>query len=136
MDVSLPNISPILEDINAKGKSVTNDTSNDNARKALLKSARSLVTALETPFEVVARMNWNDVSPVLRNRSTCNLHWVLFDIFIRPPKWAMTRIGYDLNLFEKMLENNGSPKSCEELGQLTGADPKLLCTACKSSYIC
>ncbi|KAF2112724.1 putative hydroxyindole O-methyltransferase [Lophiotrema nucula] len=113
MNSPSPDITTLLKDVDAKGKSVTNSTSDDNPRKALLESARSLVTALETPFEVVARMNWFD-----------------------PPKWAMTRIGYDLNLFDKMLENNRSPKSCEELGKLTGADPKLLSRMLKHLYCC
>ncbi|KAF2727216.1 O-methyltransferase [Polyplosphaeria fusca] len=98
-----PDISALLKDIEVKGASATSNTSDENARKALLESARSLVAALDPPFEVVAKMNWVD-----------------------PYKWSTTRVAYDLNLFDKLLADNNAPKSCEKLSEMTGADSKLL----------
>ena len=39
---------------------------------------------------------------------------------------AALRIGVDLNVFEKLDERNGAPKSSKELAKMTGADPHLI----------
>jgi hypothetical protein len=54
-------LSTILREIEAKGAKVLDDSNDEAARKALIESARSLVTLLESPFEVVAKMNWVEV---------------------------------------------------------------------------
>ena len=38
---------------------------------------------------------------------------------------AAVRVGIDMNLFEKLDEGNGDPKSSVELAKMTGADPTL-----------
>ena len=61
MEFPAPDVAALLADVDTKGKNVTSNTSDEDARKALLESAKSLVAVLETPFEVIARMNWLEV---------------------------------------------------------------------------
>ena len=39
---------------------------------------------------------------------------------------AALRIGDNLNLFEKLDESNGAPKSSKELAKMTSSDPQLI----------
>lgn len=54
-------LNPLLQSIQEKGKLLTNGSTSQKEREALLASARELVAELETPHEVVGRMNWLDV---------------------------------------------------------------------------
>ena len=40
---------------------------------------------------------------------------------------AALRVGVNLNVFEKLDERYGAAKSSEELAEMTGADPHLIC---------
>ena len=40
--------------------------------------------------------------------------------------FSVTRASIEMDLFNKLLENNASPKSTEDLGKAIGADPRLL----------
>jgi hypothetical protein len=102
--VSTPDITSLLQDIQANGKSVTSNAGDEEARKALLEVARNLVASLEQPVEAVVRMNW-----------------------LEPTRWAAVRIAIDIKLFEAMVVDNGSPKSVKKLADDTGCDPVLLC---------
>lgn len=59
--VSVNEISELLQDVQNKGAGLTNNGENEAARQALLRSAQNLVNALQSPFEVVAKMNWLEV---------------------------------------------------------------------------
>lgn len=73
-------------------------------RQALLSSARKLVTALETPGHVVARMSWDE-----------------------PTTSASLRILIDLDIFKRMTEGDAAaPKQARDLAEMSGADPVLL----------
>lgn len=74
----------------------------ESGRQHLLAVARSLVHSLEKPEERLGRMCWLDS--------------YLFGVI---------RVCIDLDLFTKLSEGLGA-KTANELGRLTGADPKLL----------
>ncbi|KAF2714859.1 S-adenosyl-L-methionine-dependent methyltransferase [Pleomassaria siparia CBS 279.74] len=96
-------VSSVLKEIGAKGASFTDDVDNEDARKALLESARSLVASLESPLEVIARMNW-----------------------LEPTRWAVTQVALDLHLFEALSADDGSPKTSDALANETGCDERLM----------
>ncbi|ORY03336.1 O-methyltransferase-domain-containing protein [Clohesyomyces aquaticus] len=98
-------IASLLSDIRTKGTNFLSDSvsSPEELRTALLHSAQHLVTALQSPYEVIARMNW-----------------------LEPTRWAITRVGLDLRLFEAMMEHEGGPKTVERLAEVTACDGVLL----------
>lgn len=70
-------------------------------RQALLCSARKLVSALETPEHVVARMSWDE-----------------------PTMSAALRILIDLDIFKLMVESGDTfPKQASQIAEMSGADP-------------
>lgn len=73
-------------------------------RQALLSSARKLVSALETPGHVVARMSWEE-----------------------PTTSGSLRILIDLDIFKHMVKGDATvPKQASDLAAMSGADPVLL----------
>lgn len=74
----------------------------ESGRQQLLAVARSLVHSLEKPEERLGRMCWLDSY-----------------------MFGVIRVCIDLDLFTKLSEGTGA-KTADELGGLTGADPKLL----------
>lgn len=78
------------------------DADNEQLRQKLLQSARALVAKLETPAERIARM-----------------------VYLDPGIYATTHVLVDLKIF-KYLTNSTSPRSAEQLADLTGTDVKLL----------
>ncbi|KAI1360459.1 S-adenosyl-L-methionine-dependent methyltransferase [Xylaria arbuscula] len=73
------------------------------AREKLIKSARQLVSAAETPVETLL---WNT--------------WAL------PTRNVALRIAIDLKIFETAMSDNGRPKTSEELAAVTAANPTLV----------
>ncbi|KAF2490471.1 S-adenosyl-L-methionine-dependent methyltransferase [Lophium mytilinum] len=96
MDTTLQSVTQALS-----GFSVQNAT--EASRKSLLEAARSLVAELETPGEKLARLGWFEIH--------------------RP---TALKVGLDLGLFNKMAEDNASPKSVDQLAKMTGAEARLL----------
>lgn len=95
-------IQTVQEDI--QNLSRAGDGDDQAQRQALLSSARKLVTALETPGHVIARMSWDE-----------------------PTRSGSLRILIDLDIFKHMLEGDTTvPKKANELAELSGADPVLL----------
>lgn len=70
------------------------------AREQLIKSARSLIAALETPSERIFRM-----------------------AFAEPASFALIRIAVDLKIFETLNAAKGSSVSVAKLADPGGADP-------------
>jgi hypothetical protein len=71
MTIPTLDISALLADVSCKGSVFNGNKPDGNAQKALLESARSLVAALESPFEVIHRMNWLEVRS--STTSLCNI---------------------------------------------------------------
>lgn len=95
-------IQTVQEDI--QNLSSVGDGDDQAQRQALLSSARKLVSSLETPGHVVARMSWEE-----------------------PTTSASLRILIDLNTFKHMLEDNTAvPKQASKLAEMSGADPVLV----------
>ncbi|KAJ2996759.1 hypothetical protein NUW58_g870 [Xylaria curta] len=94
-------ISSLTHEAREKAKKLQID--GDNGRRDLLKIARALVAALETPKESVMRMTWHS-----------------------PTVFAAMRLCMDLDLYSKICDDDGSPKSAQFLAETTGADPRLV----------
>jgi len=59
---SQPEMQELLRDIRQKAQAFTRNGGEEGSRRAVLASARALIAALETPAEVLRRMNWFEVS--------------------------------------------------------------------------
>lgn len=95
-------IRALQEDIQSLSR--VGDGDDQSQRQALLSSARKLVSALETPEHVVARMSWDD-----------------------PTMSGALRILIDLNIFKLMVEGGLTvPRQARELAETSGADPVLV----------
>lgn len=97
--------------------SVQNAT--EASRKALLEDALSLVVALEAPEDKLARLGWFEV----------RLIYELHQDFLKLTQIHRTtalKVGLNLGLFNKMAEDNETPKSVEKLAEKAGAEARLL----------
>lgn len=95
-------IHAVQEDM--RNLSRVSDGDDQTQRQSLLSSARKLVTALETPGHVVARMSWDD-----------------------PTLSASLRILIDLGIFKHMTADETTvPNEAHKLAELSGADPVLV----------
>ncbi|KAF6226401.1 hypothetical protein HO133_009267 [Letharia lupina] len=99
---STSNIHNLLQEIAFKG-AILEKPNNGDARRELLAAARSLCYKLETPIESLLRICWAEAQthPAIRT-------------------------GIEMNLFEKLVEDDGAAKSNSQLAAMTGADPVLL----------
>ena len=75
---------------------------NEQLRRNLLRSARTLVSNLETPAERITRK-----------------------VYHEPAIYTNTVILLDLRIFQ-ILEISAEPQAATQLAEITGADPKLL----------
>ena len=74
-----------------------------SARRALISTARFLITSLESPMEAMLRLMWAE-----------------------PSHHAYLRVAVDLQLFKNMSANGGTAKSVNLLARLCGVDALLL----------
>jgi hypothetical protein len=111
MSASTAAISTILKDIQIQGEQATKQESNSKVRQELLESARRLVAELESPLETVGRMSW-----------------------FEPTRWAVTRVAFDIKLFESIMADDAGPKSTQKLAEMTGCDAVLLCEYSKRHH--
>jgi hypothetical protein len=112
-------IAPILQTIQDQGKLLIHGLACEKDRTTVLAAARELVAALETPHEIVGRMNWLDVSSQIKSkRKSPNMSQM--------SRHVAVRVGLDLDIFTKLAEADGAPKSAAQLAEATGCDPKLL----------
>ncbi|KAK4899973.1 hypothetical protein LTR27_002736 [Elasticomyces elasticus] len=93
------NIAQLLTQVASTGLQATTAS----GRNAALSAARSLVAALESPAERIARMSWYD-----------------------PLLIAAVRLGIDAKLFIELREHAGKPATISELADANKADPVLL----------
>ncbi|KKK23147.1 hypothetical protein AOCH_002289 [Aspergillus ochraceoroseus] len=91
----------LLQDIATQGKDLTDN--NSQTRQQLLKSARALVRALETPKETIIRLCWAE-----------------------PNLYSSIYTAISLGLFPLLSRDGDSPKTVSQLGAWSGADPVLL----------
>lgn len=62
-------IANVLKEVNTRGNAFLGDQEHEGTKKELLEAARNLVASLESPFEVLARMNWLEVCSRMSIRS-------------------------------------------------------------------
>ncbi|KAL9071370.1 MAG: hypothetical protein Q9161_004229 [Pseudevernia consocians] len=96
---STSDVHTILQEIAFKG-SILNKPNHGDARRELLAAARSLCYKLETPIESLLRICW----------AKAQTHPAI-------------RTGVEMNLFEKLAEDDGAAKSKGQLAAMIGADP-------------
>ncbi|CZT25475.1 uncharacterized protein RCC_11207 [Ramularia collo-cygni] len=97
----IPRAVKLLREIVVLGDSIPQMTNLE--RKGLLKTAQSLVRALETPVEAIAR-SW----------------------MVEPELHAAIDIAYGLGLFSEMSKMEDNTATVNELAEICGADPMLL----------
>ncbi|KAK8018060.1 O-methyltransferase [Apiospora marii] len=97
----MDNVAQALKQVAQDGERFMDD--GPAARERLVASARALVQAAETPMESL-----------------------LWHVWALPTRTAAARIAVDLKIFETAVENDGSPKSNENLAAATGASPTLV----------
>ncbi|CAN8101502.1 unnamed protein product [Discula destructiva] len=101
---SSEDISHELQAIQASIQALSSNGDTQTQRRALLDSARSLVAALETPAQVIARLSWEV-----------------------PTASAALRLLIELGVFKLMLAGGGVEKqTASELAGQSGADPVLV----------
>ncbi|KAL8716237.1 MAG: hypothetical protein Q9220_000142 [cf. Caloplaca sp. 1 TL-2023] len=100
-----PNTSTILEQLQSIDQSTL---PNDDVRIQILRAAQSLCHRLETPYEWIMRMTWQE------------------DIINQPSFNFCLRIADDIKLFKAIGEVGGPPKTVAELASHTATDPALL----------
>lgn len=103
--LATPSTEDVSHEISSVQTAIADLARNENdhtARQALLASARALVTSLETPKHLVARLSWDE-----------------------PTRSAALRVLIDLNMF-KLLASRDAPSKASELAQKVGADPVLI----------
>ncbi|KAL8731915.1 MAG: hypothetical protein Q9181_004126 [Wetmoreana brouardii] len=94
-------LSSLLEDIAGAGKSYSQHEL--GARERLLSLAYSLAAAVELPSETIQRIGWAE-----------------------PARFASTKIGVDLNLFEILKDKKDAGITTAELAKVSNADPALI----------
>ena len=99
---------------------------NENARLDLLKLARLLVQALETPREAMIWHCWAQVGGdvMLVFPAKCS---GLTDAVFQPAAMAALSTGIDVGLFSCLAEDGGSAKNADQLATALGMDTPLLC---------
>ncbi|KAK7931735.1 hypothetical protein PG985_002447 [Apiospora marii] len=97
----MDNVAQALKQVAQDGERFMDD--DPAARERLVASARALVQAAETPMESL-----------------------LWHVWALPTRTAAARIAVDLKIFETAVENDGFPKSNENLAAATGASPTLV----------
>ncbi|KAI1325670.1 O-methyltransferase [Xylariaceae sp. FL0255] len=95
-------ISSLLRDVQEKGEGFE-ASEQGNSQRQLLNAAQALVHALESPADRICRM-----------------------LYAEPFVFSITRTFIDLDLFNKLLEENGTPKTTAWLAEACGAEKSLL----------